>query len=107
MTSVRRVQFATTAGERGVQGKRRSGATAEEHENSRGFGEDCLSVQGSSGAVLRSIAEGREFRSRREFSGSEGTMLCRGQVALEKCGAASQDKQPDPNKAWRRLRRMP
>ena len=39
----------------------------------RGFGEDCLSVQGSSGWVFRSIARGREFRSRRGFFRLEGT----------------------------------
>jgi len=65
--------FATAAGEWGVQGRRLSGAIAEELENSRGFGEDCLSVQGSSGAGFRSIAGGREFHSRREFSFSKGT----------------------------------
>ncbi len=42
-------------------------------KNFRGFGEDCLSVQGSSGWGFRSIARGREFRSRREFFRLEGT----------------------------------
>ena len=55
-------------------------------ENGRGFGEDCLSVQGSSGWVFRSIAEGREFRRRRPFSGLEGT----GTPASPRSGARTQ-----------------
>ena len=55
-------------------------------EIGRGFGEDCLSVHGSSGWVFRSIAEGREFRSRRPISGLEGT----GTPASPRSGARTQ-----------------
>ena len=44
---------------------------ADSHENERGFGEDCLSVQGL--GAQRPVARVREFRSRRDFLGFEGT----------------------------------
>ena len=75
-SSMHRGHTSVPAGEEG-RGPFTDRKAAEEIENGRGFGEDCLSVQGDEADLSPRLARGREFRSRRPFSISEGTATCR------------------------------